>query len=113
MDEEERIDFSVLDPKSDPRRFEWMVQAVLSGLQPQTPLVNPLLLGLVRLGRTAVAVAALFAIVTWLPSLTRSPSTTATASKSDPVEVVMSWADQGAVPSNVDWVQALGGTNER
>ncbi len=107
----DRIDFSALDPKRDRARFERMVQAVVAGAK--SPTEPPLLvLELVRWGRAAMAAATLLAFAAWMPSLVRGGSVTGenpAASGSDPVELVSLWAETGKVPADIDLIQALGG----
>ncbi len=114
--DDDRIDFSALDPKRDPARFERMVQAVVAGVRPPAPAVYPLVLQLVGWGRAAVAVAACLGVAAWLPSLARgrlSATDSPTSNGSDPVELVSAWAETGNVPSDIDLVQALGGLHDR
>jgi len=61
----DRIDFSPLDPKRDPERFERMVRNVLSGVQ-SAPAPAPLLLDFLRWGRLGLVAAALIALGAWL-----------------------------------------------
>lgn len=110
--DDDRIDFSALDVKRDPARFERMVQTVVAGARAPSP--SPLVLALVGWGRAAVAVAALVALTAWLPSMLRGGSGASegtTESTSDPVELVSSWARTGQVPTDVDLFQALGGSD--
>ncbi|XXF74877.1 hypothetical protein P2318_17535 [Myxococcaceae bacterium GXIMD 01537] len=106
MDEDHPVDFSALDPKRDPIRFERRVQAIVAGARPRP--ASPLLLGLVGWGRAAVTAAALLAVAAWLPSMLRGGSRTSEARGSDPIDLVSTWAETGQVPSDVDLFQALG-----
>ena len=101
------IDFSPLDPKRDPDRFERMVRNVVSGVQrASTPA--PLLLDFWRWGRLGLLAAALMALAAWLPSLTAQQHPAA-----DAVALVSSWAQNGEVPANVDLIQTLGVLDEQ
>ena len=107
----DRIDFSALDPKRNSRRFEKMVETVIAGARPHEPGISPLIRELVAWGRGAVALAALLAVTAWLPALIRDSfraAESAPATGNDFVELVSSWARTGDVPSEVDVSQALG-----
>src|SRR5258707_12317243 len=65
----DRIDFSPIDPKRDPERFERMVHQVLQGAT-TAPGPAPRLLEFLRWGRLGLAAAALIALAGWLPRLT-------------------------------------------
>ncbi len=113
--DDDRIDFSALDPKRDSARFERMVQAVVDGVRPPAPAVHPLVLELVGWGRAAVAVAACLGVAAWLPNLVHgglSATDRPTSTESDPVELVSAWAETGKLPSDIDLVQALRGLRD-
>jgi hypothetical protein len=109
--DDERIDFSALDPKCNPEHFERMVRAIMAGARSPTPAPHPLSLQLIRWGAATVAIAAALAAVAWLPTLTRGRYgvDAGVTAATDPVELVSAWADKGAVPSDIDLPQALGG----
>ncbi len=116
--DDDRIDFSALYPERDPDRFERMVRAVVAGAM-AAPAAHPLALEIARFGRAAVACAVLLAAATWVPTLTRAgvrDAATAGAAASrreDPVELVSAWAEKGSVPSDLDLLAALGGSDGR
>ena len=100
------IDFTPLDPKQNPARFEQMVRAVVAGAR-----VEPrrfLLTELVRVGWVAVFSAALLAGVAWIPVLSRQNDEPGHQASEDPVTLMSEWAQQGQVPAGVDPLQALG-----
>ena len=104
--DEDRIDFSALDPRRDPARFERMVQAVTAGAMPVA--VHPLLATLIGWGRVAVACGALAAVAAWTPALVRGPAASSVvSSRSDLVALVSSWARSGAIPGDADLTQVL------
>ena len=103
----DRIDFSPLDPKRDPDRFEWMVRNVVSSVQ-RASKPAPLLLDFWRWGRVGLVAAALIALGAWLPNLTAQHQATA-----DTVTLVSTWAHTGEVPANVDLIQTLGAIDEQ
>lgn len=113
--DDDRIDFSALDPKREPMRFERMVQLTLAGLR----LSGAGSAGLVRQvaiwGRAAMADAALVAVVAWLPALFAADQRVASNAvrATDPVDVVSQWANAGKVPAEVDPVDALGDLDGR
>jgi hypothetical protein len=112
--DDERIDFSALDPKRDSRRFERMVEAVLFAARPSGR--PPIMDQLVRSGRTALALAALLAVTAWLPKWLGGDSTSAgspAAMGHDSVELVSGWAQTGKVPPDVDLIQTIGTIYER
>src|ERR1700737_1855085 len=112
--DDERIDFSALDPQRNPIRFERMVQTVVAGAQSPTPV--PLVHQLARSGSAALAVAALLAVIAWLPNLISGTSKFTTSpmiTRSEAVELVSAWAQTGNVPSDADLVQTLGSLYER
>lgn len=105
----DRIDFSALDPKRDPERFERMVQQVLQGARAG---VSPAqwLLEFLRWGRLGLAAAALVALAVWLPTLTAEMQISQSGSNrvDNVVALVSTWARSGEVPANVDVIQTLG-----
>lgn len=110
---EDRIDFSALDPKQDPARYDRMVARVLAGAQLQAPPPEPMLpvylIGVQSWGGKALALAALAAALVWLPHSMTSRWTPSTASSNgDTVELVSKWAQSGEVPSDVDLDNTLG-----
>lgn len=112
--DEERIDFSALDPRRDPARFEQMVKAVVAGAAARPPSPHPFLRTLAGQGRMVALVAAALALVAWLPNLGASLSGASPSqgtTESDPVDLVSTWAQSGQVPTDVDLFQALGDFN--
>lgn len=108
--DDDRIDFSSLDPKKDPIRFERMVELTLAGLHAGGWSAAVLVHQLAIWGRGAVAAAALIAIAAWVPTLFQGHqgATVSTLRRSDPVELVSQWAKTGKVPTEVDPLDALG-----
>jgi hypothetical protein len=105
----DRIDFSPLDPKRDPERFERMVHQVLQGATAATGPAQ-LLLEFLRWGRLGLAAAALIALAVWLPRLTDTMQVSESGSNrgNNVVALVSTWARSGEVPTNVDVIQTLG-----
>ncbi len=106
----DRIDFSALDPKRDPERFERMVQHVLQGARAATSPAL-LLLEFLRWGRLGLAAAALVALAVWLPRLSagKMQISESGSNRGDGVVALISiWARSGEVPTNVDVIQTLG-----
>jgi hypothetical protein len=106
----DRIDFSALDPKRDPERFERMVQHVLKGAAAKGPAAQ-LPLEFLRWGRLGLAAAALVALAVWLPRLNagKIQLSEGGSNRGDNVVALFStWARSGEVPTNVDVIQTLG-----
>ena len=106
----DRIDFSPLDPKRDPERFERMVHQVLQGARAATGPAQ-LLLEFLRWGRLGLAAAALIALAVWLPRLRADKmqiSESGSTRGDNVVALVSTWARLGEVPTNVDVIQTLG-----
>jgi len=108
--DDERIDFSPLDPMRDAARFELMVKAVVTAGRPRGQPAAPWSLEILRWGRAAVAIAAALAAAAWLPALVRGG---AGGAGSDPVQLVAEWARAGEVPGDADLLQAFGGSDVR
>lgn len=107
---DDRIDFSILDPKRDPERFEQMVQHVLQGARAATGPA-PSLVEFLRWGRLGLAAAALVAVAVWLPRLTVGQMQNSQGGRNqgdNVVALVSTWARSGEVPTNVDVIQTLG-----
>lgn len=116
MKDDTPIDFSVLDPKQPPVRFERMVAAVLTRLErPPEPWTRPIERDLVRRAPRAALLALALAVVPWIPALMQQPvPADAVAAESDPVEVVTAWAQADSVSTDPDEVRlVLGDLNER
>ncbi len=113
--DDDRIDFSALDPKRDAIRFRRMVEMTLAGIRSSALAAPGLVHQLAVWGRTAIAAAALLALAAWLPALFedgRSPAA-GVHRGSDPVELVSQWAKTGRVPSEADPLDALGDLDGR
>jgi hypothetical protein len=109
--DDDRIDFSALDPKRDTARFKRMVDSIVAGARSPVSAALFLVHELVSWGRPAVAIAALLALTAWLPTLVRNGSNwgqSPFSAMNDPVDLVSSWARTGRVPSEVDPIEALG-----
>ena len=112
--DDDRIDFSALDPKRDAIRFNRMVEMTLAGIRSSALGAPGLVHQLVVWGRTAVATAALLALAAWLPALFDDGRSPASALRGgDPVELVSQWARTGGVPSEADPLDALGDLDVR
>jgi hypothetical protein len=106
--DDDRLDFSALDPKRDPARFERMVAAVVEGVGTSQGAVHPLWLALFGWGRVAVATAAAVALCAWIPTLAGGRA--AEPASSDRVALVSSWANSGRIPSDADLYRVLEAT---
>ena len=111
--DDDRIDFSVLDPKRDAIRFKRMVETTLAGIRSSALGVPRLVHQLVVWGRTAVAAAAALALAAWVLALFEDGRTASTLRGSDPVELISQWAKTGGVPSEADPLDALGDPDGR
>ena len=110
--DDDRIDFSPLDPMRDPARFERMVRAVAGARGPGASPAAGVSLELLRWGRAAVAIAAALAAAAWVPALVRDRAT-ARAGRGDAVDLVAEWAQAGEVPRDADLIQTFGGSDGR
>jgi hypothetical protein len=109
--DDDRIDFSALDPHAGPARLERGVQDVLRRLARRP---SPLWLDVVGRGRLALAMSLLLAVASWVPAWLGSASGRSTESPSrDLLTQVDEWARAGSIPSNVNLLEALGGSDER
>ncbi len=109
--DDDRIDFSVLDPKRDPSRFKRRVGLILSGARLAVPAPLGMVGQLVVWGRAAVAASALLAVAAWLPTLVKGGLGSAPSglvAMNDPVDLVSQWARTGKVPTEIDPEEALG-----
>jgi hypothetical protein len=106
----DRIDFSPLDPKRDATRFKRMVDRTVAGVRSAVLSPSGLVHQLVVWGRAAVATSALLAVAAWLPALFEGGLSSAPSAlrRGDPIELVSQWAKTGKVPSEIDPVDALG-----
>ena len=111
--DDDRIDFSALDPKRDAIRFKRMVETTLAGIRSSALGVPRLVHQLVVWGRTAVAAAAALALAAWVLALFEDGRTASTLRGSDPVELISQWAKTGGVPSEADPLDALGDPDGR
>jgi hypothetical protein len=109
--DDQRIDFSALDPGRDTERFERMVQAVLA--RSAEPKGDSLASALVASGRVVVAAAAAMAVLVWIPLLAPWDTSTVEVKSADPVALVSAWAQEGAIPNGVDVFHVLGVNNAR
>src|ERR1700687_102784 len=103
--DDDRIDFSTLDPKRDAARFKRMVDTIVAGARSPVSAALFLVHELVSWGRPAVAISALLALTAWLPALVdnrSSPGSSPLVAVNDPVELVSSWARSGKVPLEAD-----------
>ena len=111
--DDDRIDFSALDPNRDAIRFKRMVETTLAGIRSSALGVPRLVHQLVVWGRTAVATAAALALAAWVLALFEDGRTASTLHGSDPVELISQWAKTGGVPSEADPLDALGDPDVR
>ena len=114
--DDDRIDFSALDPKRDAARFKRMVDSIVAGARSPASAALFLVHQISLWGRTAVAISALLAFTAWLPTLVQHGSNSGPNSfgaVNDPVELLSSWARTGKVPSGADPSEALGDLDGR
>jgi len=109
--DDRRIDLSALDPGRDPERLERMVQSVLA--RAGRPGGESVASVLVARGWIGVAVAAAAAALVWAPVLAGRWGGAKDVLASDPVAVVTTWAEQGAIPEGVDVYHVLGVNDAR
>ncbi len=97
--DDDRIDFSALDPSKNSRRWEALVQRTVDqsivAPAPPSPWTS-----LIRL-RGAVAGFAALALLSWVPALTGDVQTS-TDSSSDPVLAFMSYSVTGDTSALVE-----------
>ena len=106
---DDRIDFSPLDPLADPARFERTVRAVLAGVTHVTA-PNPLLIAISYIGRRVVLAAGIAAIAMWLLMfLFLNPAVESGGGNTtmDPVALISTWAEAGSIPKGVDVLQVM------
>jgi len=109
---DEKIDFSALDPAQDPSRWERLIESVAQRALAGRARPNRLLLQLSTWARPALALAAGLAIAIWCAVLaTGGRGTTTTETHTDPVVALATWAMNDAIPTTVDPVVVLGGSN--
>jgi hypothetical protein len=109
--DDQRIDFSALDPGRDTQRFERMVRAVLA--RSAEPQGESLASALVASGRVVVAAAAAMGVLVWIPILATRDTSTKEQKSADPIALVSAWAQEGAIPDGVDVFYVLGVNNAR
>lgn len=110
--DDQPLDLSALDRHGDPARYRRQVAALAAAAL--EPVPSPFLLEFVAWSRGAVAVAAILALVAWLPVWTSDRPAEVTASGSeDPVLQVAAWAQAGAIPSDANLLALVGGSDAR
>ena len=106
---DDRIDFSSLDPKRRPAHFERMVSSVLARIESR-PLQWRAAIW--RSGRIALAASFVAAAAAWAPTVIFGGGR-ADGRVEDRVEIGIEWAVQGRVPADVDPALALGAIHAR
>jgi hypothetical protein len=105
--EDERIDFSPLDPSRDRVRWERMVRSVAA--RGRAARRTPIL----RWARPALAAAAIAAAAAWAPLLVRGGGGGATVAASDPATSLADWARSGETPAPGELIGMFGGDHGR
>jgi hypothetical protein len=97
--DDDRIDFSPLDPTRDEMRFERLVRTMASQAAARYRHLTTWTF-VIRWWRTALILAATSTLFAWVPSLIATSRIDAGAiAMADPVEVVVQWVHDGDVPS--------------
>ncbi|MDP8254670.1 MAG: hypothetical protein P9M14_02880 [Candidatus Alcyoniella australis] len=107
--DDNRIDFSSLDPLADPNRFERSVRAVMAGVTQATD-PHPLLNAISYIGRRVVLATGMAAISMWiLMFLALNPVVQSGKGDTtmDPVEMISTWAEADSIPLDVDVLQVM------
>lgn len=103
---EKKIDFSTLDPASDPEHWEDLIASVVFRAQQNQRRPKSLVILLSAWARPAFAAAAVFALAIWSAHLLWPQASTAntavTIQQRDPVTLLSSWAASGGIPSDAD-----------
>ncbi|MFM7143793.1 MAG: hypothetical protein ACKO2K_17950 [Alphaproteobacteria bacterium] len=124
MRDDDRIDFSPLDPFADPERLERAVRAIVDGPAPgagdrslaanargarvSRGSARPISREIVAQGRRALLAACAAAAATWmLVSVAPSRSVGDSLASTDPIDVLSAWAEIGDVPHGTDVLRAL------
>lgn len=104
---DDRIDFSALDPLSNPERLERAVQAVLDGGSvPRSS--RPFERAVVAHGRNAFLAACAAAAASWLLVATATPESARTLGRrQDPLATLDRWAQAGENPGSIDVLRLL------
>src|SRR5438309_5137461 len=95
---DDRIDFSSIDPKRRPAHFEQMVSSVLARVETGP---SPWRAAMWRSGRVALAASLVAAAAAWAPTLIFGGGRV-DGRLEDRAEVGIEWAVQGRVPADVD-----------
>ncbi len=110
--DDQPLDLSALDRHGDPQRYRRQVAALAAAALRPAP--HPFLQEFTRWSRGAVAVAAILALVTWLPVWSSDSAPQAAASSpEDPVFQVAAWAQAGAIPSDANLLALSGASDAR
>lgn len=113
--DDDRIDFSPLDPAADPARWERLVgsltaRALAARRRPRTVAAQ-----LAVWARPVLAAAAVVAVGVWVASMfapgARQPlqETAEAGAVGDPAPALLEWASRGEPPSTAELFETLGG----
>lgn len=109
---QEKIDFSSLDPARDPERWDRMIQSVASKALEARSRPQTISEQMGRWIRPALAMAAALALVIWGGALFSNRTQSSTVQqKIDPAYVLSGWASSQERPSTSRIVQVLGGSH--
>ncbi len=102
--DDDRIDFSTLDPTLNKARFDATVLAVAArGAQRRAARAEEVML---RFWRPALALAASIALAAWGPSLL-SPIRASSSTSEDPAGALLQWSSAGTPSSAAEILESL------
>lgn len=107
--DEDRIDFSALDPHRSPQRREHQVQQVLAAIHAPSSTTAPLQDALLRRGPVFAGVALALLVAAWAPVLVRGDG--GSVKTVDTYEQVSGWAQADAVPAEADLEALMGASH--
>jgi hypothetical protein len=115
MRDDDRVDFSVLDPMRDRERWEARVQVVTAWAIITARAViarRRRTVGdqLVSWARPALVLAAAAALSTWMGAIASSGRTRADTPESQRTTILATWAATGAEPATDELLAVLGGS---
>jgi len=103
----DKIDFSVIDPKRDPGRWNQQVEATVARALARRQ-AGAFTFTLLEWARPALLVAASLALVTWCGVTGQQSRTTAQRGSGDAAWVLTRWAVTGEEPSVASMLEVLG-----